>query len=355
MEHLSQDTQSQSHGPVPNRVAGPDTDTDMDACLDDIFTQYTDPDIYFDGAAEQSQIQSESITHDLQPAELAILTHAGDASQAAHSVFGMRARLCRTTSSSSTAPLSTNSQLGDAPYDLDDVSDMDTEMPNIKRRKTEDGCTPVSTPSNCVSSGTNPTARSSLLTTATARSSVLSTSTTRSSVLSTSTSRSSVSSISTNHLSTDETYECPVCNMGKGAAQRTYTRKREAADNGDTSRGTPETTLQSNPRQVKRPGQFKSVTWFNNHMTAHHQELFRRTNSEELLCLFCPCATVMGQPKCTGRFESVDDLLLHLLNNHSKPSDVRTKFHHWCPPLSTRSYPRQILEKLKNLKGPSSA
>lgn len=267
-----------------------------------------------------------------------------DASQVAHSVSGMRARRLRTTSSASGASSSTNSYPFDASYDLDDASDMDTELPNIKRRKTEDGSTPISTLPNRNSSGTTSTARSSLLSTAT----------TRSSVLSTSTARSSVSSMSTNPLSTDETYECAVCNMGKGGAQRTYTRRKEAVDSGEISGGTPEAMIQSNPRQAKRPSQFKSVTWYNNHITAHHQELFRRTNSEELICLFCQCGTVMGQPKCAGRLESVDDLLLHLRNNHSKPSGVRTHFHHFCPPLSTRSYPRQLLEKLKNLAGPTS-
>jgi hypothetical protein len=266
-----------------------------------------------------------------------------DASHAAHAHSRMHARGDEQPLSNPNAPYPTSAQLVDVATNVGEADTLDTEPHQLNRRRAEDRDS------------------SDMAVLGRLSSSMMSTSTARSSIVSTSTASSSIVFMSTAPIPTgqllvvNEVYDCPVCTMGNGDIPRQYIRKAEAATDGHASGETPESILQSNPRSIRRPNSYISATWFDTHIVARHQELFRRSNSKEFTCLFCPCAFVIRQPTCSARFKNIKDLLEHLRNSHSKASRLRIRFDHQCPPLSMRSYPRELLERLKCMTGSASA
>ncbi len=142
----------------------------------------------------------------------------------------------------------------------------------------------------------------------------------------------SLSNISAKRQSAAETwYTCPVCDMGDDNS--IYSHSPEKA---------PE-SLRSSSQQTHS---WPCPSPFHAHFVTHLR-LFQRTNSSEYHCFLCPCGHIMGEP-CNSRFSTIGAFLKHITEAHSKPSEQRRSFQHYCAPLSDDSSTPEVLEELKS-------
>lgn len=246
-----------------------------------------------------------------------------------------------------------NRHLVDAVPNTEETDTLDDQLPNFKRRRTENTESSHIALAHEHAPITTSVARASVASMSTDRSSRFSASTARSSFVSTSTGRSSVASMMSPLVLVDQPgeesaykYKCLICHMGEGDSRKVYVRKEGNTPDEHAAAGTPESITKVNPGRAPKPkNSWNSQTLLEKHIRENHLLMFQRTNSSEYICFFCPCGNVTNQP-CGGRLLNKQALLNHVSTAHHEIPDDRARYHHPCAPINSRSYPQKLFDRL---------